>query len=75
MRIVKTGPGTVKMQNPTGTHDDLPTAVAMVAADLTTQAEPGTGASRVRHAVNHGPRGVNFIPKVPGAYDDPHRRL
>lgn len=37
VRIVETGPGTVKMQNPTGTHDDLAVAVAMVAADLLSQ--------------------------------------
>ena len=43
VRIVETGPGTVKMQNPTGTHDDLPTAVAMVAAHLLAQPDVAGG--------------------------------
>src|SRR5699024_3845307 len=33
-RIVETGPSTVKLQNPTGTHDDLVVAVGMIVADL-----------------------------------------
>ena len=43
VRLVETGPGTVKMQNPTGTHDDLAVAVAMVAADLSTQPDTSGG--------------------------------
>lgn len=33
-RLVETGPSTVKLQNPTGAHDDIVTAVGMVVADL-----------------------------------------
>ncbi|MGO1837443.1 terminase large subunit domain-containing protein [Agrococcus casei] len=35
VRLVETGPGTVKLQNPPGTHDDIVVAVGMVVADLT----------------------------------------
>lgn len=34
VRIVATGPGTVKLDNPPGTHDDQAVAVALVAAEL-----------------------------------------
>jgi hypothetical protein len=34
VRIVATGPGTVKLDNPPGTHDDQAVAVALVAAHL-----------------------------------------
>lgn len=34
-RLVETGPGTVKLQNPPGNHDDIVVAVGMVVADLT----------------------------------------
>ena len=33
-RMVETGPSTVKLQNPPGTHDDLVVAVGMIVADL-----------------------------------------
>jgi hypothetical protein len=33
-RLVETGPGTVKLQNPPGTHDDLAVAVGMCVVDL-----------------------------------------
>lgn len=33
-RLVETGPGVVKLQNPPGTHDDIVTAVGMVVADI-----------------------------------------
>lgn len=33
-RMIETGPGTVKLQNPTGTHDDLAVAVGMCVVDL-----------------------------------------
>lgn len=33
-RLVETGPSTVKLQNPSGHHDDIVTAVGMVVADL-----------------------------------------
>jgi hypothetical protein len=33
-RMVETGPGTVKLQNPPGTHDDLAVAVGMCVVDL-----------------------------------------
>lgn len=45
VRLVEAGPGTVKMSNPPGTHDDVLTAVGMVLADLT--ASPTTGAARL----------------------------
>jgi len=41
VRMVETGPGVVKMNNPEGTHDDVVTAVAMVAAELTAQPDCG----------------------------------
>jgi hypothetical protein len=33
-RLVETGPGTVKLQNPPGTHDDLAVAVGICVVDL-----------------------------------------
>jgi hypothetical protein len=33
-RLVETGPGTVKLQNPVGTHDDAATALGMCLVDL-----------------------------------------
>ena len=42
-RMVETGPGTVKLQNPPGTHDDIVTAVGMVITDLMGRPEPGGG--------------------------------
>lgn len=43
VRLVETGPGTVKMINPPGTHDDLAVAVGMIIADLTEQPDVGVG--------------------------------
>ncbi|MFE5775122.1 hypothetical protein [Brachybacterium sp. NPDC056505] len=40
-RMVETGPGTVKLQNPPGSHDDIVAAVGMVISDLMDQPEPG----------------------------------
>ncbi|MFZ1382337.1 MAG: terminase large subunit [Scrofimicrobium sp.] len=37
VRLVETGAGTVKLSNPPGTHDDIPTAVAMVLVALSEQ--------------------------------------
>lgn len=42
-RLVETGPGTVKLQNPPGTHDDIVTAVGMVVTDLMARPETGRG--------------------------------
>jgi hypothetical protein len=42
-RIVETGPGTIKIQNPPGTHDDIVTTVGMVVVDLTGRADYGQG--------------------------------
>lgn len=42
-RLVETGPGVVKIQNPPGTHDDIVTAVGMVVADLTERPDYGAG--------------------------------
>lgn len=46
-RMVETGPGTVKIQNPPGAHDDIVTAVGMVVADLAERGEPGRGSITV----------------------------
>ncbi|MDP3969099.1 MAG: hypothetical protein Q8Q02_12550 [Nocardioides sp.] len=46
-RLVETGPGTVKIQNPPGSHDDIVTAVGMVVADLTTRPDAGRGSVTV----------------------------
>lgn len=43
-RLVETGPGVVKLQNPPGTHDDIVTAVGMVIADLTSRPSQRRGA-------------------------------
>ncbi|HEY9292924.1 MAG TPA: terminase large subunit, partial [Microlunatus sp.] len=43
VRLVETGPGTIKLQNPSGTHDDAVTAVGMVIADLTAKEDTGRG--------------------------------
>jgi hypothetical protein len=42
-RLVETGPGVVKLQNPPGTHDDIVTAVGMLAVDLAAQPDHGGG--------------------------------
>jgi hypothetical protein len=42
-RMVETGPGTMKIQNPPGAHDDIVTAVGMVVADLAGRADYGKG--------------------------------
>lgn len=42
-RLVETGPGTVKLVNPPGAHDDIVVAVGMVVADLTERAEISAG--------------------------------
>lgn len=41
VRLVETGPGTVKLQNPPGSHDDIVVAVGMVVADLNERPLPG----------------------------------
>lgn len=41
VRMVETGPGTVRLQNPPGTHDDIVTAVGMVVVDLVERGDPG----------------------------------
>lgn len=46
-RLVETGPGTVKLQNPPGQHDDIVTAVGMLVADLTSRPEIGRGSITV----------------------------
>lgn len=47
VRMVETGPGTVKMQNPPGTHDDVAVAVGMIVADLTERPTLGRGSVTV----------------------------
>lgn len=46
-RLVETGPGTVKLQNPPGAHDDIVTAVGMVVTDLMARPETGRGSVMV----------------------------
>ena len=46
-RMIETGPGTVKLANPPGQHDDIVTAVGMVVVDLAGRHEPGGGSIRV----------------------------
>jgi len=50
VRMIETGPGTVKMQNPPGTHDDVAVAIGMVVAGLTER--PGGGPATI--TVPHG---------------------
>lgn len=40
-RLIETGPGVIKLQNPRGAHDDIPTAVGMITTDLMAQPEVG----------------------------------
>lgn len=47
VRMVETGPGTVKMINPPGSHDDLAVAVGMVIAELTATPDYGGGSVSV----------------------------
>ena len=47
VRMVETGPGTIKLTNPRGTHDDLVTAVGMVAVDLLSEPDHGPGSITV----------------------------
>lgn len=42
-RLIETGPGTVKLDNPPGTHDDIVTAVGMVLTYLTDKPDYGGG--------------------------------
>lgn len=46
-RLVETGPGVIKLQNPRGTHDDIPTAVGMTVVDLMARPEVGKGSVTV----------------------------
>lgn len=46
-RLVETGPGTVKIQNPPGAHDDIVTACGMLVADLTDRPDIGRGSITV----------------------------
>ena len=55
VRMVETGPGTVKMINPPGTHDDLAVAIGMVIADLTQKAETGIGSITDPGRMGRGP--------------------
>ena len=45
-RMVETGPGTVKIVNPPGAHDDIVTAVCIVVVDLTSRPDYGGGSIR-----------------------------
>ncbi|WP_175415784.1 hypothetical protein [Acidipropionibacterium jensenii] len=46
-RMIETTPGTVKLHNPAGHHDDIPTVVGMAVALLTERPDSGTSAARV----------------------------
>ncbi|MFT4226100.1 terminase large subunit domain-containing protein [Micropruina sp.] len=43
VRLVETGPSTVKLSNPAGHHDDVVTAIGMVVATLTARQDVGPG--------------------------------
>lgn len=64
VRLVETGPGTVKMQNRPGTHDDVLTAVGMVVADLSSAQDTAPGRITVprgtlaRHSPSLGTNGT-----------------
>jgi hypothetical protein len=51
VRLVETGPGTVKLVNPAGTHDDLAVAVGMCVASL---AEQPDGMLTIHSAAGRG---------------------
>lgn len=65
-RLVETGPSTVKLQNPPGTHDDIVTAVAMVVSDLLGRPDYCGGT-----IVNPAARG---LPPIRRTLTDAHRR-
>jgi len=46
-RLIETAPGTVKLQNPAGAHDDIVTAVGMIVTDLMARPEIGRGSVTV----------------------------
>jgi hypothetical protein len=77
VRLVETGPSTVKMQNPPGSHDDVFQAIAMVVVDLLEQPEVGFGsfsipadilAARKLTTSALGPGGVPISPYLNPAY-------
>lgn len=88
-RLVETGPGTVKLQNPPGTHDDIVAAVGMVLADLAERPtmgrgsvmRPGLVADRAEAIRKGAPsrRALGRAPRagaaiiVPGTANDPGR--
>ncbi|WOP17399.1 hypothetical protein [Raineyella sp. LH-20] len=51
-RLIETGPSTVKLQNPPGAHDDIPTVVGMLVADLM---ERPSGVSSIATPANRRP--------------------
>jgi hypothetical protein len=63
-RLVETGPGTVKLQNPPGTHDDLAVGVGMCLVDLLDH-PTGLPASWGGPAM----AGVSLLPRYPGRRD------
>ncbi|MFT4227733.1 hypothetical protein [Micropruina sp.] len=68
-RLVETGPGTVKLANPPGAHDDIVTAVGMVVADLAERPDvAGTGRISNPSRLRPGPITRTFTggrPKLP----------
>lgn len=68
VRLVETGPATVKLENPPGTHDDIPTAVGMLLTELTSSAPVG----RVSISVPQGTRQL-YRPSPVSALRRDHR--
>lgn len=68
VRLVETGPATVKLENPPGTHDDIPTAVGMLLTELTANAPVG----RVSISVPQGTRQL-YRPSPVSALRRDHR--
>lgn len=65
VRLVETGPATVKLSNPAGYHADIVTAVGMVAADLLGRPEVGrAGISIPRGTLSQ--RGTSLARSLPG---------
>lgn len=77
-RMIETGPGTVKLQNPPGAHDDIVTAVGMVVADLAQRPEFHGGSitvpGRVSRSVTRTTTTEHAALSTPRAVRDAARR-
>lgn len=73
-RMVETGPGTVKLNNPRGSHDDIPTVVGMLVATLSATPEVGRGGITVPRGTIPGYRDrMNAYSRSRSREDDDHR--